>query len=139
MKGSQRLRTAGCILFITLCSCIAPLATFAEEIEIAIDVAPNTLNIQSASTVVTVHTDIAYGDVAGATVDLNGVQISWWKADNQGNFVAKFNSDEVKSLEGLKIGDYNTLTLFGYTNDGDTFIGSQDIMVIDVVPVKKGG
>jgi hypothetical protein len=104
--------------------------------EILIDVAPNVLNIQSESAVVTVHTDIAYSLVVGSSVFLNGVEISHWKADARGNFVAKFSSDEVKALDGLKIDDYNTLVLTGYTTDEDAFIGTQ-IMVIDVASKGK--
>ena len=70
------------------------------------------------STIVTVHTDIAYNLVVGASVSLNGVEIDWWKSDDRGNFVAKFDSDEIKTLDGLIIGDYNTLTLFGFTTGG---------------------
>ena len=89
--------------------------------EIEIDVAPNVLNIQSQGTVVTVHTDVAYSLVAASFVTLNDVAIGSWKADNQGNFVAKFLIDEVKPLEGLIIGDYNTLTLVGYDTDERAF------------------
>ena len=98
-----------------------------------IDVAPNVLNIQSQGTVVTVHTDIAYGDVDVSSVFLNGILISSWKADDRGNFVAKFSMDEVKSLDGLVIGGYNTLQLVGVTNDGESFVGEKDIKVIDVM------
>jgi len=105
--------------------------------DIEIDVSPNVLNIQSKSTVVTVHTDIAYSLVVGASVFLNGVAIDWWKSDDRGNFVAKFSSDEIKTLEGLKIGDYNTLILNGFTTDEEAFIGTQDIMVIDNIPAGK--
>ena len=106
--------------------------------DIAIDVSPNVLNIQSNSTIVTVHTDIAYSLVVGASVFLNGVAIDWWKSDDRGNFVAKFESDEIKTLDGLSIGDYNTLTLTGYTTGSEAFIGTQDIMVIDNIPVGGG-
>ncbi|HOP46543.1 MAG TPA: hypothetical protein PK874_02675 [Desulfobacteraceae bacterium] len=95
------------------------------------------LNIQSSGTVVTVHTDIPYSQVAGASVSLNDVPISWSKSDSQGYFVAKFVMDDIKSLDGLIIGDYNTLTLIGYTLDYDTFIGNQDIKVIDIIPRGK--
>jgi len=105
--------------------------------DIEIDVSPNVLNIQSQSTIVTVHTDISYSLVTGASVFLNGVAIDWWKSDDRGNFVAKFNSDEVKSLDGLIIGDYNTLVLTGYTTGGEAFIGTQNIMVIDNLPAGK--
>ena len=106
--------------------------------DIEIDVSPNVLNIQSESTIVTVHTDIAYSLVVGASVFLNGVEIDWWKSDDRGNFVAKFVSDEIKTLDGLIIGDYNTLVLTGYTTGGEAFIGTQDIMVIDNIPVGAG-
>jgi hypothetical protein len=65
------------------------------------------------------------------------VAISHWKADARGNFVAKFSSDEIKSLDGLKIDDYNTLVLNGYTTDGDAFVGTQEIKVISVIPQGK--
>ena len=105
--------------------------------EIAIDVSPNVLNIQSNSTIVTVHTDIAYSLVVGATVFLNGVAIDWWKSDDRGNFVAKFDSDEIKTLDGLITGDYNTLTLNGFTTEGEAFVGIQSILVIDNLPAGK--
>lgn len=107
--------------------------------DIFIDVSPNVINIQSQSAVVTVHTDIAYNIVVGSSVFLNGVTIDWWKADDRGNFVAKFVSDEIKTLDGLKIGNYNTLTITGYTIDSETFIGEQEIMVIDNIPAGTAG
>lgn len=105
--------------------------------EISIDVAPAVLNLQNKGQVVTVHTDIAYSKVDASTVYLNGVAINSWKADDRGNFVAKFLIEEIKSLDGLIIGDYNTLELVGATIDGDEFIGVQDIMVINNVPAGK--
>jgi hypothetical protein len=107
-------------------------------LEITIQVSPATLNIQSAGEVVTVHTSIAYSSVEGASVTLNGIEISWWKSDNQGNFVAKFVMAEVKAL--AKTGDLtvpgeNVLTLIGTTtSEGATFTGTTNITVIDVVP-----
>lgn len=105
--------------------------------DIEIDVSPNVLNIQSKSVIVTVHTDIAYSAVAGSSVFLNDVEIDWWKVDNRCNFVAKFDSDEVKTLNGLITGDYNTLVLTGYTTSGEAFIGEQEIMVVDNLPKGK--
>ena len=124
----------GCVLAVTLFWFLFPAAALSEEIQIQIDVAPNVLNIQSQGEIVTVHTDIAYSAVVGATVFLNGVPIQWWKADARGNFVAKFVMDEIKTLDGLKIDGYNTLLLIGYTTDGDPFIGQQEIKVIDIIP-----
>ena len=111
---------------------ILQISTPCYSFEIEIDVAPATLNLESGGSVVTVHTNIDFDVVAASTVTLNNTTIKSWKVDNRGNFVAKFSMDEVKSLDGLVIGDYNTLTLFGYTKDGETFIGVANIMVIDV-------
>jgi len=110
--------------------------------EISIQVAPSTLNIQSQSQVVTVHTNIAYGSVVGGTVTLNDVPISWWKADNQGNFVAKFVMSEVKALAdtgALTVPGENELMLVGTTTDGAEFTGTQTITVINILPSGSGG
>ena len=107
----------------------------ASAIEITIDVAPNVLNIQSAGSVVTVHTNLAYGSVTASSVVMNGVTISSWKADNQGNFVAKFLMEAIKDLP-LKIGDYNTLRIEGQTTKGSSFWGSQAILVVNNVSGK---
>ena len=104
------------------------------EITIDIDVSPNVLNIQSKSQVVTVHTNIEYDVVVGQSVKLNGIEIDSWKADDRGNFVAKFLSDEVKKLDNLLIGDFNELTLTGITVDEKTFIGKQQIKIISIIP-----
>ena len=72
----------------------------------------------------------------GASVTINGLPIAWWKSDDRGNFVAKFNMVEVKNL-GLKPGSYNLLTLTGVTKDGQTFIGQQEIKVVYNLPSKK--
>jgi hypothetical protein len=111
-------------------------ATAAAD-EIAIQIAPQTLNLQSESQVVTVHTEIAYGAVEVSTVYLNGVPINSWKADNQGNFVAKFLMADVKTLDGLVIGGYNTLKIVGLTRDDVPFWGEQDVMIIDVAGKKR--
>ena len=124
-----------CCMALALVLFQAPAKCYGFDIEI--DVSPNVLNIQSESTIVTVHTDIAYSLVVGASVYLNGVAIDWWKSDDRGNFVAKFLSEEIKTLDGLITGDYNTLVLTGYTTEGDSFVGAQEIMVIDNIP--KGG
>ena len=127
-----------CCMALALVFFQAPAKCYGFDIEIEIDVSPNVLNIQSESAIVTVHTDIAYNLVTGASVFLNGVAIDWWKSDDRGNFVAKFVSDEIKTLEGLIIGDYNTLTLIGFTTSEEVFEGTQDIMVIDNIPAGAG-
>ena len=116
--------------------CVLP--AFAGVLEIDIDVAPNVLNIQNNGSIVTVHTNLPFGDVVAGGVELNGIDINSWKVDNRGYFVAKFLIDELKTLDGLRIDEINTLSLTGVLTDGTAFIGSSEIMVIDVVPEKKG-
>lgn len=141
---SRKMRTFGlCVLSCVVLSIAfinAPTPSYGFEIDI--QVSPSTLNIQSQGEVVTVHTSIAYSSVNGASVTLNGIEIDWWKMDNQGNFVAKFVMSEVKGLAdtgGLKVPGENELTLVGNTTDGAEFTGTQMISVIDVIPSGAGG
>jgi hypothetical protein len=106
------------------------------DINIEIDVAPNVLNIASSGTVVTVHTDIAYSTVEGASVTLNNVEIAWWKSDSRGQFVAKFNMEELETLvntDVLELGEI-TLELKGLTKAGESFSGTQVISVVNIAP-----
>ena len=133
------LKKAKTLYLLVLCCMAIALVLFhvptkCHALDIVIDVSPNVLNIQSASTIVTVHTDVDYELVVGASVFLNDVAIDWWKSDDRGYFVAKFVSDEIKTLDGLIIGDYNTLVLTGYTTGNEAFTGSQEIMVINNFP-----
>ena len=114
---------------------MAPSMAVCQDIEI--QVSPSILNLQSNGVVVTIHADIAYADVDASTVALNGVEIDSWKADNIGYFVAKFDMDDIKGLEGLRIGEYNTVTLSGSTIDGELFTGSEDVLVINNIPKGK--
>ena len=132
------------ICVIALMLILIKTPTECHGFDIDIDVAPNTLNIQSQGQVVTVHTNIAYNSVVGDTVEveLNGIEIWWWKADNQGNFVAKFEMSEVKALAitgHLVVPGENELILVGYTTEGVEFTGLQEITVIDVDPAGAGG
>jgi len=135
MRLSRMNLLTSCVLAVTLCLFLYPSTTLGEEI--VIDVAPNVINIQSQSVVVTVHTDIAYGSVDVSSVYLNGVLINSWKSDLRGNFVAKFLSDDIKMLDGLIIDSYNELKLVGDTTDRVAFSGSQEIRVIDNEPAGK--
>lgn len=106
------------------------------DINIEIDVAPNVLNIASSGTVVSVHSDIAYSEVEGASVTLNNVEIAWWKSDSRGQFVAKFNMEEVETLvnnDVLEMGEI-TLELKGLTKAGESFSGTQVITVVNISP-----
>lgn len=125
-------------LFLLLFLTVISLKTMAADpIVITIDVSPSVLNLQNKGEVVTIHTNIAYSLVAGSTVSLNGIEISWWKSDDRGYFVAKFLMSDVKNLSGIVIGGYNTLTLNGVTKDGVSFTGSEEIKVINNIPAKK--
>nr|WP_319494380.1 hypothetical protein [uncultured Desulfobacter sp.] len=141
---SKKIETVAISIFFCLVFSIAfinaPIPAYGFEI--SIDVAPSTLNLESQGTVVTIHTNIAFSSVDGGTVTLNGIPIDWWKADNQGNFVAKFVMSEVKALAdtgALKVPGENELRLIGYTKDDAEFTGSQDITVIDIEPSGSGG
>ena len=136
MKKS--ILSSGFSLFLLLFLTVISLKTVAAEpIVITIDVSPSVLNLQNKGEVVTVHTNIAYSIVSGSTVSLNGIEISWWKSDDRGYFVAKFLTSDVKNLPGLVIGGYNTLTLNGVTKEGVSFTGSEEIKVINNIPAGK--
>lgn len=134
---SRKMRSLGLMVFcgIVLSLGLVQAPTPSHAFDITIQVSPSTLNIASLGQVVTVHTSIAFSSVVGGSVTLNGIEIDWWKADNQGNFVAKFLMSEVKALAlsgGLQVPGENELTLVGETKDGATFIGTRTITVINV-------
>jgi len=122
----------GCFALLLVGLLFSPATS--HSLEIAIDISPNVLNLQSQGTVVTVHTDIAYSSVDASSVFLNEIAIDWWKADDCGNFVAKFLMEDVKALANLFIGDYNPFVIEGSNVNGESFEGEQDILIIDVVP-----
>ena len=124
------------LLALLIIGMLIPASVFSQQV-IEIQVSPNILNLQSNGVVVTIHTDIPFSDVDAQTVILSGVVIQSWKADNGGFFVAKFNMDDVKDIESLEIGEYNTLTLDGLKVSGDEFTGSEDVLVINNVPKGK--
>lgn len=100
-----------------------------DVIPVEIQVSPATILIGSEEGEwVTVHTDIAYGLVASATVYLNDVPINWSKADNQGNFVAKFVSSDIR---GIVSPGQVELTLSGVTVYGDMFSGTTIVRVVE--------
>jgi len=111
------------------------IAIFAAPVvsagEITIEIAPSTLNLQSNGVVVTAHTDVPYGSVDVYTVFLGGVAINAWKADDRGNFVAKFLMDEIKTVDGLVINDTNTLQLVALTIYDEEIWGEDEVLVID--------
>ena len=123
------------VLGLTLAALAAPAPCAAEDIQITIEIAPSNLNLASGVRVVTVHTDIPYAEVDGDSVVLfygdQGVPIASWKADDCGNFVAKFLVDHIRILDGLVIPGVNAFELEGLTWDLRNFLGSDEIMVTD--------
>ena len=107
------------------------MPTIGTACDNVIRIAPETLNLRSDGTVVTVHTDILYSDMDVYTVYLADVAISSWKADNRGYFVAKFLMDDIKAIDGLILNDYNTFQLVAVTVSGEAVCGETDVMVID--------
>jgi hypothetical protein len=106
----------------------------AQECDNEIRIAPETINLRSSGTVVTVHTDVPYSDVDVYSVYLSGVAISAWKADDRGYFVAKFLMDDIKSIDGLNLNDYNTFQFLAMTVVGDPICGEAEVYIIDRGP-----
>lgn len=127
LTRNRSLMIAG-LAAVTLVLAAVSFCWAQEEILINIDVAPGVLNLQNKGQVVTIHTDLPYSEVTGASVALNDLPIAWWKMDNRGYFVAKFDIDEVKDI--VVVGEY-TLTLTGTTVNGGSFTGTAVIQVID--------
>jgi hypothetical protein len=134
MKRSKMLALVIPLIFMGVLVS-SPFSSFSQT-TIDIQVSPNVLNLQNNGQVVTVHTDIAYSTVDAETVMMNGIVIDSWKADDSGFFVAKFIMNEIVGLP-LNIGDYNELTLTGSTYSGETFTGTDQILVINVIPQGK--
>lgn len=104
----------------------ASRANMPADLEIAIQISPATLILNSPGTWVTVHADIAYSDVDSATLTMNGVELVYSKSDNRGQLVVKFARADVQDIvappEAL-------LTLTGLTVSGEPFVGTEMIKV----------
>ena len=112
---------------------VGAAVSYACDIDIAIKISPNVLNLGRPGDCLTVHTDIGYSQVVGSTVTLNGVAIQSWQADNRGQFVAKFDMADISGLP-LEIGAYNRFEFTGETVAGEIFCGTEEIMVINNTP-----
>ncbi|MEE4271722.1 MAG: hypothetical protein V2I67_08610 [Thermoanaerobaculales bacterium] len=123
------IATVGLTVGLAISLFLAP--TDARACDNEIRIAPETLNMRSSGTVVTVHTDVSYSDVDVYTVYLSGVAIDAWKADDRGYFVAKFLMDDIKSIDGLALNAFNTFTLVAMTIDGDPICGQAEVLIID--------
>jgi hypothetical protein len=125
----RTVATFGCT--VALAAALVALPSEAQACDNVIRIAPETLNLRSSGTVVTVHTDVPYSSVDVYTVYLSGVAINSWKADDRGYFVAKFLMDDIKAVDGLVLNDYNTFQLVAMTVDGEPICGEAEVMIID--------
>lgn len=123
--------TKSLIITLGLVMALIAMPAVSSACDNEIRIAPETLNLNSKGTVVTVHTDVFYSQVDVYSIYLAGVQISAWKADDRGYFVAKFLMDEVKAIDGLLLNDFNTFVFSGVTLDGQPICGETEVMVID--------
>jgi hypothetical protein len=157
-KGTRRSFGSGCrrtspwrvhgianaaffLFFMPVLLFAAPSLAYDDcDFEIAIQISPNIINLESRSRVLTVHTDIAFGDVDPDSVSLilpgdQYVDISSWKADDLGYFVAKFLMVDIEDMKlELEIGAFNTFAIMGKTTEKEEFCGEQDIMIDEIVP-----
>jgi hypothetical protein len=100
-----------------------------EELTVPIVISPSTINLQAAGTWVTVHAEIDYSDVVGASVTLDGIPVKATFADNRGDLVAKFLVGDVREIVQPGTAE---LRLCGQTRDGGTFSGTDTVKVINV-------
>ena len=118
------------ILAVVMGGAIVGPATRADgllPVEVSIVVAPSAVYMASQGTWVTVHAEISYSAVAGASVTLNDIPVKATFADSRGELVAKFALDDVKEI--LVPGTME-LTLCGETRAGVPFMGTDDIRVM---------
>lgn len=125
------------VLTLTVVILVSPYsASVAEAREITIRIAPNVLNLANQGEVVTIHTGEPYSEIVGASVVVvpdsgDPVPIDWWKADNRGDFVAKFVMEEIKNIPGISANETYHFVLQATTTSGEILVGTADIRVID--------
>ena len=112
-----------------LATVVLAAAAQGAHVTVPIVISPSTINLESEGTWVTVHAEIDYSDVVGATVTLNGIPVKATFADNRGDLVAKFAVGDVRGI--VKPG-MAQLTLSGTTRDGGTFSGTDAVRVIGI-------
>lgn len=123
---AQSMQKIFAVLLLTV-ALVALQSSKMDDLQIGIQISPNVLNISSQGVWVTVHADIPYYSVLGATVTLNGVPVTTTFADDRGDLVAKFVIESVKAV--VVTGNIE-LVLTGTTKEGETFTGTDIIKVI---------
>jgi len=116
---------------------IIPLSgsVLANDNVIDIVVSPNVLNLESNGGSISVHTDISYVAEAEVNLEVNGTTIDDINTfpDNCGNLVVKCSIDTVKAIVANETEATFILTV---SYDGETYTGTDTIMVIQVIPQK---
>ncbi len=118
-----------CLVSLLVVATVTAFSGNRSEDPLGIAVAPQTLILNfDQGGQVSVHTDIPYGDVNKASLELSGVPVWWTKADDRGCLVAFFHEAEVEAIVSPPSA---TLTLTGTYIDGEEFAGSDSVQVIN--------
>ena len=96
--------------------------------ELAITISPATFNLATHDAAVTVHTNIALGEVIAESVTLEGIGASATFADCRGNLVVKVDAEAVAAIVQPPSA---TLTLSLETVDGLLLEADDTIRVVD--------
>jgi len=120
----RRITISACMLALLVMTFVT--GSMAADMGINIIVQPKVLVIASESEWLTIHTDIALSAVDTSSLAVNGLPVSWTKADAKGNLVAKFDIEEVKAM--VAPGEV-VFELTGLTNDGVSFSGTDTVCV----------
>lgn len=130
-KSSIRYLLTSAMLGLALSMVLAveEAARAQDDNQVTIVISPSTLNLESSGIWVTVHAEIPYSNVVGASVTLDGIPVEVTFADNRGELVAKFCIDDVK--DSVRLGEVR-LTLVGDKTDGSSFFGTDLVKVISV-------
>lgn len=128
MSSIRKYRAMLLITLVMLMSAISYLAL--SEILVSLKVLPNVINLKNSAQVITIGTDIVYGNVTASSVRVNGLEVKYWTVNDAGFFAVKMRMSEIRKIP-LKINDYNTFSLKGTTASWVMFVGSCDVMVIN--------
>lgn len=113
-----------------------PRQSYADE-QITIDLAANFLNLSGNISRAEFHTNIRFSRVDCATVTLtvetedpSSIPVDLCRSDGRGFLVAEFSIEKIEDMDP-EIGEENTFVLEGKTKVGESFYGSQEILVVD--------
>ncbi len=99
-----------------------------ETIIANINVDPDTLNLKSKGSPVTVYTDIPFAQINPATLALNGVPAYKAQPDDGGNLFCQFSRAQIQAIVSPSEAE---MVLTGTTFEGQPVIGTDTIRVIN--------